>query len=162
MSAQHNWIIDAERYRILLSLHRSLSHFNLFHPHTLFLTHSSLQTQMSLLDLVQFLGFFPCFVSILVVCKVYITYSTTCFISYITRRHFILNCSLIKYCTQLLFGKAGITEQHTILQSWHIQEDIPLQFSGKAICVKAFSFKENMVTTLKEITKLETGRSNSY
>lgn len=63
MSALHNWIIDAERYRILLSRHLSPSYFNLCHPSLSPSTHSSLQTQNAIT------GFISIFRLLFLICE---------------------------------------------------------------------------------------------
>lgn len=154
MSALHNWIIDAERYRILLSRHLSPSYFNLCHPHFLPLLILAFKLKMPSLDLFPFSSNFFSFVSILVFSffffkKLCITHYTTHFVASIVHRHFILNCSLIKNCTRWLREKAGMKKLHTVLQLRHIR-DIPLQFAGEAVCVNAFLWRKKWWPFWKE------------
>lgn len=154
MSALHNWIIDAERYRILLSLHLSPSHFNVFHLGTLSLTHSSLQTQLPFLDLFPFFGFFLWFVSILVFLKVYITYNTTHSATYMMHRHFILNSSWSSIALSD-FKKRQERKSSKQFCSYGTFRRIFHYSLLVRQSVWTLSNKEKMVTTLKGITGLE-------
>lgn len=85
MSALHNWIIDAERYKILLSLHLSPSHFDLLHPHSLWLILAFKLKWCKWLYFSSFCFFlwYECILVIVFFLKFYIKCQTTYILTYI-------------------------------------------------------------------------------
>lgn len=167
MLARQNWIIDAERYRIPLSLHLPAALISIYFPPTRSLSLTpAFKLKCHYWIYFHFsphsLFFFGWFVSILVFSffKRFVSHTHTAyFVTHILHRHSLLNCSFIKCCTRRLQQKR---------QEWKRKQRNPAPFCSYGTFGRIFhcslqgrqsawklSFKEKMVTTLKEITELE-------
>lgn len=157
MSALHNWIIDAERYRILLSRHLSPSYFNLCHPSLSPSTHSSLQTQNAITGFISIfrLLFLICEHSVISFLKkaLYHTLYHTFFSFYSAQALCIkLWLDQILHSMTLRKGKNEKTAYSSAVTA-HSGYSITVCWWG-SLC-ESFPIKKKMVTTLKGITELE-------